>query len=127
MPEVTLFDELDYFILNDILSNKKIGTYNIAENYINKKYKEIFLEKKQKNRLIGDKCHAIIYRLKRFEKNGFINIMKDESKLKYKKIYELIEDNIKIGKNKFPDGYAKSITYKINGTWTIKQIAKIDY
>jgi len=127
MPEVTLFDELDYFILNDIIKNKCIGTYNIAENYINKKYKSIVLEKRQKDRMINEKCMSILYRLRRFERNGLIQVTLDESKQRYKKIYNLIEDNIKLGNHKFPDGCSKSISFKINGVWTIKQITSLDY
>jgi hypothetical protein len=109
-----LIDELDIFILNKIYAGET-GTTNLARDYY-KIYpeKEIFqMSKKIKSRELRARALTIKFRLKKMKEWGLIEIEKEEGKGGYKNVYVLIDEKIKIGKHKFPDGYCKN-TFCLN-------------
>jgi len=109
-------DSLDFFIINSIYFSKKdTTTWKIAKNY----FKDLNLKTKEGLRELDKKHHLVKNRLKKMEKWGIIIISKNSDG---KNEYNLIQENVKICKHKFPDGYYNSILLKINGEWCGFQI-----
>lgn len=111
-----IIDKLDIFIIKSIYKSKKeTTTWKITKNYFN----DVDCSIKSGMRIIDKKHHLIKNRLKKMETWGIIKITKNSHN---KNVYNLITDNCKISKHKFPDGYKKAMILKINCLWNIFQL-----
>jgi hypothetical protein len=109
-----LLDKLDLFIIKKIYLNKhEITTWQIAKEYI-KKNSLLFKERK------SNPCNmqnVIKARLQKMSKVGLVIISKKQDDPLSRLEYNLIADNVMIGKHKFPDGTYDTLLLKINGMW----------
>ncbi len=79
---------------------------------------KLFHEEKNMERLRN--YHQLIRnRIRRLNPDIFIVEKSPETK-KYE--YHLISDNVRFGRHKFPEGYRKSISLKINSMWRVMEL-----
>ncbi len=109
-----IFDELDFFILNQIWSKRNTTTWKIAKNSlgVGDNYPR---ERKVELNSLHEK---IKNRLKKMSEVGLVSISKDSNN---KNIYDLNTKNIKIGRHKFPDKYSNAICLRVNAKWEVFQ------
>ena len=111
------YQEIDLFIIKQIFDSHKkkeeITTWKIAGKFFSQ-FKELSdIEKR-------NKCNTVIRRLRLMEKEGLVFISKNGRKSRY----ELISDNIKFKKIKFPYGKISDCVFlrEKNCNWKIFQI-----
>lgn len=116
-----LFDEFDFFIIENALKNKELNTWELSKKYI----KTHFIEIREMN--IRRYNTAIKQRLKRMEKLGLLIITKNPENKRLE--YNLISDYVRLTekRNLFPDGCKDCILIKVQNTWTAYQLIKPNY
>jgi len=116
-------DELDLYLLNSI-NSKETSTWEMAKYYFKidpEKY-ELSSIRKIKIRDLSKRMHTIKNRLTKMQRWGLIIITKEKEGNRIKNVYNLISENIQIGRHKFPDGYKDSFCLKINSKWTAFEV-----
>lgn len=91
-----ILDDLNVFILKQILIEKEINTWKISKKY-NWLDVPVFITNNQKDSFFSGKAGLIQKRLEAMEKENIIKITKENNK----KVYEILGDKVFIKNTKF--------------------------
>ena len=122
-------DSLDFFLISSIYNSKgkDVSTWRMGIEFYQIPEKNGIKEDNNKIKDAIERANEKIKeRMKKMERWGIVIIEKetDDDTHRIKNVYNLIKENVNIGKNKFKNKTCNSLQLKIDNRWCAYELTK---